>query len=216
MTERSRCVALVPFLDHIDPRCEQGLYALEREGVVVRRVQGFSGIDFGRSVMATQALDDGFDELLWVDSDIVFQPSDVAKLRSHRLPFVAGVAAKKHSRELGCEFLPGVVNVTFGPAGGLHEVRYVGFSFVFTRREAFDAIRATCDLPVCNRRFGHPLVPYFLPMILTEPDGGHRYLTETYAFCERARAAGIVPHVDTTVRLLHIGPYGYSWDDLRR
>lgn len=207
------CVVLVPFLEHIDPFCEQALHVLAGRGYVVRRVQGYSAIDYGRSVLASEALDDGFDELLWIDSDIVFRPEDVERLRGHGLPFVAGVAVKKHRCELACEFPPGTAGVTLGVGGGVREVRYIGMAFALTRRRVYEAIRGQDELPVCNQRFGRGFVPYFLPMLV--PDGaGHHYLTEGYAFCERARCAGMVPRVDTTIRLLHRGPYGYSWDDL--
>lgn len=212
-SKNATCVVIVPFIDHIDSFCEQSLHALEREGFAVRRVKGFSAIDFGRSVLASQALAEGFDEILWVDSDIVFRPEDVATLRTRGLGFVAGVFVKKHKKEFACEFPPGASAVTFGAAGGVREVRYVGFGFVLTRRAVFEAIRATSKLPVCNEAVGMPFLPYFLPLIV--PDGpGYRYLTEAYAFCERARQAGIVPYVDTTIRLLHVGSHGYSWDDL--
>jgi hypothetical protein len=61
----SRCVVLVPIGGAIEPRCEAALSGLERRGYTVRRVQGFSAIDFGRSSLASGALADGFDELLW-------------------------------------------------------------------------------------------------------------------------------------------------------
>ena len=70
----ARCVILVPVGATIDPRCEAALAALERRGYAVRRVLGFSAIDFGRSSMASSALADGFDELMWIDSDILFAP----------------------------------------------------------------------------------------------------------------------------------------------
>ena len=64
-------------------------------------------------------------------------------------------------------------------------------------------------LPVCNRKLGQPMVPYFLPMIVS--DGLESwYLTEDYTFCERARRCGYRLVADTTIRLQHIGAYGYT------
>ncbi|MBX9660237.1 MAG: hypothetical protein K2X00_16870 [Nitrospiraceae bacterium] len=62
----SSCVVLVPVGGAIEPGCEQALHVLERRGYPVRRVMGFSAIDFGRSVLASNALADGFDEMMWV------------------------------------------------------------------------------------------------------------------------------------------------------
>ena len=44
--------------------------------------------------------------------------------------------------------------------------------------------------------------------------GGHLYLGEDFAFCERARRCGFQIFADTSIRLQHIGIYGYSWEDV--
>jgi hypothetical protein len=49
--------------------------------------------------MASDALAQGFDELMWIDSDGVFDPDDVDKLRQHDLPLVCGICAKKSCRQ---------------------------------------------------------------------------------------------------------------------
>jgi hypothetical protein len=45
------------------------------------------------------------------------------------------------------------------------------------------------------------------------PPPTRRYLTEDYAFCHRARQAGMAIMADTTIRLSKMGPYGYGWED---
>ena len=165
----NRCVVLVPFSGAIELGCEEALQTLERRGYQVRRVPGFSAIDFGRCVMARDALLAGFDELMWVDSDVCFHPDDVEKLRSHQLPLACGLYAKKGKREFACEFLAGTERVNFGRTGGLMEIRYAGFGFMHTRRPVYHAIREQLQLPACNQRFGPDLLPWFLPILM--PDG---------------------------------------------
>jgi hypothetical protein len=80
-------------------RSEQSLRELELLGHTVRRVAGFSAIDFGRSVLVSQALRDGFDDILFIDSDIGFQPADVDLLASHPEPIVCGLDPKKGLRQ---------------------------------------------------------------------------------------------------------------------
>jgi len=47
------------------------------------------------------------------------------------------------------------------------------------------------------------------------PSGGsHLYLGEDFAFCEGARRCGFRIFADTSIRLQHIGIYGYSWKDV--
>src|SRR5579863_1005825 len=102
----SRCVVLVPVGTTTEPDCERALHELERRGYHVRRAYGFSAIDFGRSALASQALRDGFDELMWIDSDIGFHPDDVEKLRRLSLPISCGLYPKKDRKSFACHFLP--------------------------------------------------------------------------------------------------------------
>jgi hypothetical protein len=207
-----RCVVLVPYATHIEPACERGLRELERRGLEVRRYASTAAVDRTRCDAATAALDDGADELFWIDADIQFDPDDVAKLRAHDLPIVAGIYAKKGVQDLAVHLEPGTRALAVGEGGGLHAARYVGAGFLCTRRGVYDDIQRTFALPVCNTRFGGRTVPYFLPMVI-EDAGAHWYLGEDYAFCERARRAGHAVQIDTTIRLGHIGSYVYGWED---
>lgn len=205
-------VTLVPYLTHVEPACERGLRELERRGVEVRRYPATAAIDRTRCEAATAALRDGFDELMWIDSDIAFEPDDVDRLRHHGVPIAAGAYAKKAARALALYPEPGTKQLQMGEGGGLVKVRYVGAGFLLVRKAAFDAVEQHFGLPTCNAQFGAPLVPYFLPMAVAS-DGGYWYLGEDYAFCERARQAGIATMVDTTIRLGHVGSYVYGWED---
>lgn len=208
----SRCVVLVAVGGHVEPDCARGLAELEVRGYTVRREYGYAAIDQARSQMASDALADGFDELMWIDSDVGFDADAVARLRRHDLPVVCGIYPKKNVRALSCHLLPGTRRVHFGEGGGLLEILYAATGFLLTRREVYERVAAHEALPVCNQRFDRPTVPYFLPLVI--PDGeGHWYLGEDYAFCERARRSGFAIMADTTVRLTHIGRYAYGWED---
>jgi hypothetical protein len=208
----AECVVLVPVGGAIDPGCEAGLRVLEQRGYQVRRVRGFSQIDVGRNQLATDALRDGFQELFWIDSDVVFDPNDVELLRSHRLPFSCGIYAKKSRREFACSFLPDTQKVTFGALGGLTEILYAGFGFVHTHRSLFETVQRQCQLPECNAHFGSVMHPYFMPFPLRQGTG-HWYLGEDYAFCERVRQCGFKIMLDTRIRLWHVGNYPFGWED---
>ncbi len=207
-----RCVVLVPFGGPIVPDCEAGLRALERLGYPVRRVGGHAAIDQVRNQMATDALADGFDELMWIDSDVVFRPEDVEALRRLGLPMACGIYPKKGSRVLACHVLPGTPRLTFGKAGGPVEILYAGAGFLLARREVYLTIQARLGLPVCNERFGKPMIPFFEPMVRTIEDG-HWSLGEDYAFSERARRAGFRVIADTSLRLWHVGAFRFGWED---
>ncbi|MBL0216792.1 MAG: hypothetical protein IPQ07_23295 [Myxococcales bacterium] len=211
----SRCLVLAPFLTHIEPACERGLRELERRGLAVRRYAATAAVDRTRCEAASSALADGYDEIVWIDSDISFDPDDVEKLRTSPHPIIAGAYAKKGARALALQPEPGTRELRLGEGGGTIAVRYVGAGFLLTRRPVFDDIQRTFSLPVCNTRFGAPMIPYFLPMVIADPAraGAYWYLGEDYAFCERARQAGHQTFVDTTIRLGHVGSYTYGWED---
>jgi hypothetical protein len=93
------CVILVPVGHHIEPACDAALRELERRGYTVRRIHGYSAIDQARNQMATDALRDGFQEILWIDADITFSPEAVDHLRSHGQPVICGIYASSSATD---------------------------------------------------------------------------------------------------------------------
>src|SRR5450759_5199347 len=105
--DNSCCVLLVPSTHSIEPHCEFSLRQLEALGYVVRRLYGFSQIDVARNRLASEALADGFEELMWIDSDMAFEPQSVQRLRAHGLPIVCGLYPKKADKEWSSRLMPG-------------------------------------------------------------------------------------------------------------
>lgn len=211
MLDRSRCVVIVPLYHHIETRCERGLRDLERAGYAVWRRFGGAAIDLGRNRLAQEALTEGYHELMWIDSDIEFPVDAVDHLRDQDVPLIGCAYPKKG--EASFAFHSGPIDLTMGPNGKVVEVTYLPTGFLFTRREVYERIISVCQLPLCNRIFAdQPFYPFFLPMIV--PHGTESwYLPEDYAFCHRARQAGYPILLDTRIRLMHLGVYGYSWED---
>jgi hypothetical protein len=207
-----RCVVLVPYSSHIVPDCENALRELEQRGYAVRRVRGYSAIDQGRSQMATDAMVQGFEETMWIDADVGFEPEAVERLRSCGEAVVCGIYPQKGKRALACHVLPGTQKLVFGQGGGLQEILYAGTGFLLVRRQVYMDMQRKLELPVCNERFGRPMIGYFQPLVRRSEDGWW-YLAEDYSFCERARQCGYRVCADTTIRLWHVGQYSYSWED---
>lgn len=205
-------VALVPVASTLEPECEASLQKLRARGIKVKIYRGSSAIDQARSMMAYDALKEGFTELLWVDCDIAFEPTDVDMLLSHDEPFVCGVYPKKGARAVACHVLPGTRELVFGEEGGLTEILYAAGGFTLVRSSVYNTISSKLALPTCNAQFGVPFVPYYQPMVKETSDGPW-YLAEDFAFSERARQAGFTPKADTRIRLRHIGRYAYQWED---
>ena len=216
MANTKNIAVLVPALDKIERRTQAALGELVNRGYVVRTLSGCSQVDLARSSMASEALADGFTETFWIDSDTDFDPDDLERIRAHGKPFVAGLYVKKGRPESAAKFKADLQAVTFGVGGGLLEMEYVGFGFVYVKKEVYEAVARKFELPGCTGGYDpeKSITPYFLPMVIQE---GERfcYLSEDYSFSHRARIAGFPPWADTTVRLGHISDaYIFGWEDL--
>ena len=104
----ARCVILVLSRNGSPiPECEERLRELERRGYIIWRARGSSSDDSMRSQLASDALANGFDELMWIGGEIVFDPNDIDRLREHNLPIVGAMVAKTSGRQFAAAFLPG-------------------------------------------------------------------------------------------------------------
>jgi hypothetical protein len=208
-----RRIAICPYHAFIEPACERGLSGLESRGWTVWRRPGSAAIDRERSRLATAALDEGYDAVLWVDSDQDFEPDAAEALDAQGVPFVSALIARRGVRDFACVFDDASERVGVGTAGGVVRVRYVGAGFALVRRPAFAAVQAHFSLPRILDAAG-AIVPYYLPMVTEVSAGTLGYLGEDFAFCERLRRAGVQVLVDTRLRVGHIGRYTYQWEDV--
>ena len=215
-----RCAILMPVGNHLDPRIDAAVAELGRRGYATFKSYGGSAIDSVRNRMATNALAEGFEETFWIDSDVLFHPDRVDIIRTHELPLCSGLYAQKGRPAFASQFLPGTSELSFGTKGGLVEILYAAAGFLHVRREVYETVQRVAELPVCNARFGKPVVPYFLPMIIPDEDAHEAspdaqwYLPEDFSFSERVRRAGYKVMADTSLRLGHIGNYEYGWEDV--
>jgi hypothetical protein len=208
-------VVLVPYYSAVEKECDEGLRALGRAGVQVRRAS-FSAIDLLRNVMLSQALRDGFDRILFIDSDIGFDAADALRLLARPEPVVAGIYMKKNSRDYSGAFAAGINRVIFGPAApGPYPMLYASAGFLRIRTEVLRQMIDELALPLCHWGAVKGIYPFFLPVCVPDGRGGTRYLTEDYSFSHRLQQIGITPLADTSIRLFHYGKYGFSYEDLR-
>jgi hypothetical protein len=215
---KKKTIILVPVSSYVEPACDEALRQLEKDGVKVYRKYGFSAIDQGRCVMAQQAINDGYEHLFWIDSDISFHPTDVYKVinrninSKYKLPFVSCAYSVKGWPVLTTQFNSEFDAVLFGQHGSLCEVEYAATGFMYTHVSVYENIKLQYNLqPVKIWGGQYTVYPWFLPQIV-----GDEYLGEDFAFCWRAKHSGITIYCDTTVRLAHIGKYSYSFDFLTK
>ena len=216
VNDSNKCAVLVPYGNRIEHEVEESLRVLESWGYAVWRVFGYSAIDQARTRMAYEALYyNNFEEVMWIDSDVGFDPSSVEKIRNYNLPICAGAYPFKGHPEMTIQLFEEDKNtdIEFGDEGYLLEVAAAATGFLYTKKEVYEAIRKQRKLPLCNTSFGAPTYPFFHPNIFIE-NGENYYLGEDFSFCRYARDAGYKVVLDTTIKLKHIGLYPYQWEDL--
>jgi hypothetical protein len=210
-----RHIVHVPVASFIELDCDHCLRSLEYTyGVRVDRSKGSSAIDIARNIRATDALVDGFESVLFIDSDMMFEPADAVKLLQSPEPVIAGIyAAKRLGRgQLNCNFEDGIDEIRIGPwADRLYPIKAVGAGFLRIKTAALKQVARVLELPWCNMA-SRRAYPFFQPMIV-EMDSDHCYLGEDYSFIHRCRLAGLRPVVDTSFRLWHLGAYTYGIEE---
>lgn len=211
---REQCAVLVPVAKTVEPETEAALHELRRRGYPVFLFIGSSQVDLARSTLASDAIHDGFEETFWIDSDVVFEPDDVDKLRSHDLPFVAGLYVKKGRSEFAGKFRH-CDPVVFGVGGGLLEMVCVGFGFVKVATSIYRDIASRFEMHECTGGYDPQkrITPYFIPAMIQQGQEW-RYLSEDCAFCFRAMVCGVKIMADTTIKLGHMSRKSLTWDDL--
>ncbi|MFQ5514713.1 MAG: glycosyltransferase [Myxococcota bacterium] len=176
-------------------------------GVTYHRESHDALISRSRSVAATEFLRSQSEILIMLDHDLSWQPGDLERLIERvgeTRAVVGGLYAKRG-------FGHGIA-LRFAEPGD-HELgddrlvraTYLATGFFGVHRDVLQKLAGS--LPLTSEDFW----PFFLP-VLTEPrHAGERpeYLSEDWAFCQRAAAAGFELWVDLRPRLVHNGAHGF-------
>ena len=182
----------VPCMDQLSAHFAQSLAMLEKEGDCAVAFQIGSLIYTSRNELARKAVEMGADQVLWLDSDMLFKPDTLKKLikgREHG-DIVSGLYFRRVAPyspvlfetlsidEEGCHW----TDMKEIPEG-IFEVEGVGFGCVLTPTEVF--------LDVVEK-FGLMFSPI-------------RNIGEDLSFCWRARQCGYKIVVDPSVECGHVG-----------
>lgn len=181
---------------------------------------GDAMVSRSRSQTASQFLRSDYEVLVTIDSDIAFNPGDVVKLTE--LAVEKGVAGACYIKRYGgatpAVRLPDQVTIGFGPEADPVEVEYVSTGFMAVHRRVLEALVTREDMPLCHKGYqvqgqDFSFWPFYHPIVLEVP-GDHHYLSEDWAFCLRAREEGFPAWLDTSIRVMHMGAYGWTLEDM--
>ena len=198
----------LPIHAGIDPyflRCWMGLVQAKPCEMVSRIARG-DGIGRSRNHLTADFLASDCTHLLFIDSDLMFEPAQVARIVSHDVPVVGGLYAKKE---------PGpaqwVVNTLTEPTvpdeRGLQPVRYIGTGFLCIRRDVFTQMIARYPELEYQSDFGERRTEHdFWSMgVYQDKTGDRRYLSEDWYFCQRWLDMGGQVLADNLIRIPHLG-----------
>lgn len=139
-----------------------------------------------------------YDYIMWIDSDMVFQPWQFKALLSHDKSIVSGLTRHRDDTfncgpDFNTEYLKkhGTFErhtaTFFGDKTNLVEVGWVGFAFMLIRKGVFEELS----------------FPWFKPEWYQLNGGGKIYLSEDQAFCREAKEKGYKIYVDPTIEVGH-------------
>lgn len=225
---------LIPYYGGIDPEhnnCVLGVKNLYPELPVVP-LYSCPYIDMARSILVKAAMDISSEWVLFIDHDILFDPSDVERIHDvlFSRPEIHMVGAPYSMRKPGGAMIgslrPDPLDpykpIRFYEGGALHPAKYTGMGFTAIRTSVFEklihegrmSISSECTtrgLPELNTGFVDGIYPFFALMLVPEHQAYHG---EDVSFCYRVTDAGMNVWLDTSFRIQHKGAYRYMLEDM--
>lgn len=151
------------------------------------RIEAGTLVYFARDKLARYAMNNHFTHVLWLDSDMVFEPEILEDLQFSGKPFVSGICHGRRKPYMSCLFKsywPEVIKWEYKDyPKNTFEVAACGFAAVLIEANILREVIL---------KFNTAFTP-------TE------YFGEDVAFCDRARKLGYRPYAEPGVRVGHVG-----------
>ena len=188
----------MPSVGMIPAKTVISLLQTVKKGVVDAVIVTGSLVYDSRDEIATYAVNNGYDYVLYADSDMIFGKEDLSNLLAHDDDIVSGLYVTRHGENKNVAYTkiikreekpykaPELVHDT--ETEGYSEIAAVGFGFCLIKIDV---------LKTMFKRYKS----------LFEPKWG---FGEDIAFCHRAKKCGYKIHIDRDVKLGHIGDVIYS------
>ena len=161
-----------------------------------------------RNSLTADFLAGACEKLLFLDSDLIFTPEDVARIASHEVDIVGGFyPIKEDSDQIRwCVNGPPGTTDPAPDARGLTPVRYIGTGFCCIHRRVFERLAQTGVAAPYQTDGETPRPEHdFWSVGVHASQGRGRYLSEDWLFCQRALDAGFEVWGDLGVQLRHVG-----------
>ena len=175
--------------------------------IQICNISGCSVVSRVRNLIAKDFLDSDCTDLMFIDSDINFNASDIFRLMAWNIDpkkgIVAGipVARKKGKTYISTLDTDEEENI-FMNHMGLVKAKRVATAFMLIRREVFEKLyEAHPEWRYHDeKKIGDEMIAFF---DFALKDGN--YIGEDFLFCDRARELGFEVWIDPTIKLGHMG-----------
>lgn len=180
------------------------LMALMQRGdtVQVEDECGNTDITDARALMVGKFLSGPGTDLVFVDSDVCWEPGALLKLVDYPVDFVSGVYPKRcDPLTFALRYLEDKPELWADPKTGLIEVAGVSAGFMRCSRKMLEQMArdyAGLFYQRDDKKFWGLFDPYRL-------DDGKRKLSEDYSFCQRWKDIGGQVWIDPEIKMGHIG-----------
>lgn len=155
-----------------------------------------------RNLLSLYAIENGFDNVLWLDSDMLFPPNTLTKLEAYGMDMVTGLYVKRHEpvepvlyekieepeRGKDGKLVANIASYINYPRDSFFQVAGCGFGCVLT---------STALLKDVWDSFGPAFTPY-------------PWASEDISFCYKVNQLGYQIYCDSSVSCGHIGQFVYT------
>lgn len=212
--------------DHEKEGFAQSMRLLVRE-LDKRGIEFYEGFSVGdalisrsRSIVASAFLRSDCDVLLTIDTDIWFRAQDAISLaeKAQGYDIIGGLYMTRSLQTQPALMLPDA-EVIFAANSQPVQVPFASTGFLAVHRGVFEKLSET--LPLCHQGWNDrgqdtSFWPFYMPFVIPWEGDGHMYLSEDWAFCQRAKDAGFKVWLDPSVRLGHMASVMLTMEDLLR
>jgi hypothetical protein len=179
--------------------------------IQIGSICGCSVVSRARNLLVKDMIDSECTDLLFIDSDINFEPNAVFRLlawtSNPKKGIVAGVPRVRDVNKTYIADLNYDENMQLTMDGmGLVRAQRVATAFMMIRRNVFtDMMAAHPEWEYLDKRCDK-VVPALFDFMLTDEG----YIGEDFLFCDRAREIGHEVWIDPTISLGHMGVQEYE------
>ena len=169
-----------------------------KKGVVDPMIISGSLVYVARDDIAHYAVDNGYDYVLYCDSDMVFNGGDLERLLKHNVGICSGLYVTRDGTNRNVAYNKIITRRRFP----FREPKLIED----TATSGFASVRA-CGFGFCLIKTSVLKCMYKYYKSLFEPYKG---LGEDASFCHRARRVGFITFIDRDVKLGHVGQKVYQ------